>query len=93
LSYDLTMNVTGVAPGAIAGTTSYPSLKCGGQLQLTSASGVLSVYRERITSGPKGCGSGGTIYATVLGGFMSWRWVVPGITVLGVLGHPQKPGA
>jgi hypothetical protein len=53
---------------------------------------LLHVYRERITSGPKQCGGGGTIYATVLGGSMSWRWVATGIVVVGELDHLQRPG-
>jgi hypothetical protein len=91
-SYFVEMTVTGSTPGAIAGTISYPSLHCGGQLQLSSAQGILHVYRERITSGPKQCGGGGTIYATVLGGSMSWRWVATSIVVVGELDHLQKPG-
>lgn len=92
LSYFTEMTVTGSTLGAIAGTTSYPSLHCGGQLKLISAQGILHVYRERITSGPKRCSDGGTIYATVLGGSMSWRWVAPGIAVVGELDHLQRPG-
>ena len=91
-NYFVEMTVTGNSPGTIAGTISYPSLHCGGQLQLSSAQGFLHVYRERITSGPKQCGGGGTIYATVLGGSMSWRWVATGIVVVGELDHLQRPG-
>jgi hypothetical protein len=92
LNYDVEMNITGSTPGAIAGTIRYPSLNCAGQLQLTRAQGgVLYIYREHITSGGGSCSAGGTIYATVLGGSMSWRWVATGIEVSGELGHPQKP--
>ena len=91
-NYFVEMTVTGSRPGAMAGTISYPSLHCGGQLQLSSAQGILHVFRERITSGRKHCGGGGTIYATVLGGSMSWRWVATGIVVVGELDHLQRPG-
>ena len=91
-SYFVEMTVKGSAPGATAGTIDYPSLHCSGHLQLSSAQGILQVYREQITSGPSGCGTGGTIYAMVLGGSMSWRWVAPGIVVVGSLDHLQRPG-
>ena len=93
LGYFAQMTTTDSVPGASAGTTSYDSLHCAGKLTLTSAQGILHVYRERITSGVKQCGNGGTIYATVLGGEMAWRWVVPGIEVLGELDHLQRPGS
>src|ERR1019366_4518607 len=92
LSYDVEMTVTGKGPRASAGTISYPSLKCAGELQLLSAPGIFQVYRERITVGRKQCSTGATIFATVLGNYMSWRWVATGINVVGVLGHPQQPG-
>jgi hypothetical protein len=90
--YFVEMTVTGSTQGATAGTTSYPSLHCSGQLQLSSAQTILHVYQEQITSGRKQCGGGGTIYATVLGGSMSWRWVAAGIVVIGALDHLQRPG-
>jgi len=93
LAYFAQMTTIDSAPGASAGTTSYDSLHCAGKLTLTSAQGILHVYRERITSGVTQCGNGGTIYATVLGGAMAWRWIVPGIEVLGELDHLQRPGA
>ncbi len=92
LEYFAQMTTVDSTPGVSAGTTSYDSLHCAGKLTLTSAQGILHVYRERITSGVKECGNGGTIYATVLGGAMAWRWVVPGIEVLGELDHLQRPG-
>lgn len=99
LSYDVQMKVTGSTPGEVAGTIRYPSLSCGGQLQLSSAQDTRFVYRERITFGRKECFDGGTIFATVSGDSMSWRWVARGSEVLGVLSRsdssaaePQKPG-
>ncbi len=83
LGYFVQMTTTDSTPGASAGTTSYDSLHCAGKLTLTSAQGVVHVYRERITSGLRQCGDGGTIYTTVLGGAMAWRWVATGIEVLG----------
>ena len=98
LRYVVKMNVDviGRTPGKIVGTTLYPSLHCGGRLRLTGAEGIRYVYRERITFGPKSCGSGGTIFATVSGNSMSWHWVARGIEVAGTLRltglPPQKPG-
>ncbi len=93
LGYFVQMTTTDSTPGARAGTTSYDSLHCAGKLTLTSAQGVVHVYRERITSGLRQCGDGGTIYTTVLGGAMAWRWVATGIEVLGELDHLQRPGS
>jgi len=93
LGYFVQMTTTDGAPGASAGTTSYDSLHCAGRLTLTSAQGILHVYRERITSGIGQCGEGGMIYTTVLGGAMAWRWVATGIEVLGELDHLQRPGS
>jgi hypothetical protein len=90
--YFVEMTVKSSTPGATAGTTNYPDLHCSGQLQLSRAQGILHVYHEQITSGGQQCGSGGTIYATVLGGSMSWRWIATGIVVLGYLDHLQRPG-
>ena len=73
--YFTELTVTGSTQGAIAGKIDYPDLHCGGRLRLTNARGIVHVFREQITSGRANCGSGGTIYATVLGGAMSWRWV------------------
>jgi len=92
LEYFAQMTTIDSTPGASAGTTNYDSLHCAGRLTLTSAQGILHVYRERITSGVKQCGNGGTIYTTVLGGAMAWRWIAPGIEVLGELDHLQRPG-
>ena len=74
------------------GHAGYPDLNCGGELQLRSAHGTSYVYRERITSGRNNCSDGGTIFAKVSGSSMSWRWVVTGITVVAVLGHPGVTG-
>jgi hypothetical protein len=93
LSYFMEMTVKGTTPGAIVGTIDYPSLHCGGQLQLRSAQGILHVYRELITSGRQQCSTGATIYATALGGALAWRWVATGIVVVGELDHLQRPGA
>lgn len=96
LRYAVQMKVTGSTVGEVAGTIRYPSLSCGGDLQLSSAQGARFVYRERITYGRKECFDGGTIFATVSGDSMSWRWVARGSEVLGVLSRsstsePQKP--
>ena len=91
-SYFVEMTVTGSTPGVIAGTISYPNLPCSGQLRLLSAQGILHVYREEITSGRTQCSAGGTIYTTVLGGAMAWRWVATDIVVVGALDHLQRPG-
>jgi hypothetical protein len=98
LRYAVQMNIVGSTPGEIAGAIRYPSLSCGGQLQLSSAQNNSFVYRERITFGRSECFDGGTILATVSGDSMSWRWVARGSEVLGVLSRggattagPQKP--
>ncbi len=91
-SYFVEMTVTGSTPGVIAGTISYPNLPCGGRLRLLSAQGILHIYREEITSGRTQCSAGGTIYTTVLGGAMAWRWVAADIVVTGELDHLQRPG-
>jgi hypothetical protein len=85
LRYNVLMNVTSDAPGAVVGTTRYPSLACGGEIQLRGTQDTRYVYRERITFGRKLCFDGGTIFATVSGSSMSWRWVGRGSEVLGVL--------
>jgi hypothetical protein len=82
------MTVTADEPGAAAGRIRYPSLGCGGELQLRGTQDSRHVYRERVTSGRKRCYDGGTILASAARGAMSWRWVGRGIEVLGTL-HRQ----
>ena len=85
-SYPVIMIVKGDSPtGAIVGGIRYPSLACGGQLQLSRFQGASYVYREHIISGRKQCADGGTILANVSGNSMSWHWVARGVEVLGVL--------
>jgi hypothetical protein len=84
-SYPTAMTVTADDPGAAAGTIRYPSLGCGGDLQLLGVEASRHVYREHITSGRKRCYDGGTIFASVARGAMSWRWVGRGNEVVGVL--------
>ena len=86
-SYDVLMKVVGRRPGDIVGRIGYAPLNCAGELALISVHGASYVYRERILVGRKQCTSGGTIYTTVSGNSMSWRWVAGGVTVRGVLGR------
>jgi hypothetical protein len=90
--YFVEMTVTAGTVGSVAGEITYPSLNCGGTLQLLSIHGSSYVYREQINVGRSRCSSGGTIDATVTGASLSWRWTAPGIEVVGVFGHPQTPG-
>jgi hypothetical protein len=83
--YPTVMTVTADEPGAVAGTIRYPSLGCGGELQLRGTEASRHIYREHITSGRKRCYDGGTIFASVSRGSMSWRWVGSGNEVVGVL--------
>ena len=79
------MAVKATTTGTLVGRTVYPSLNCAGQLQLSSAHGTSYVFREQIFLGPKRCATGGTIFATVSGNSLSWRWVANGVQVVGVL--------
>ena len=83
--YPVEMTITSTDQGAAAGTVEYPTLSCGGELRLSRGSGQGYVFRERITSGRKQCTDGGAISATVSGDSMDWRWVGPGVEVLGTL--------
>ena len=84
-TYEVLMAVKGTATGTLIGRTSYPSLNCAGNLQLQSAHVNSYVFREQIYLGAKHCASGGTIFATVSGNSLSWRWIATGVRVVGVL--------
>jgi hypothetical protein len=84
-SYYVLMKVVGSKPGSVVGRIGYAPLNCVGELTLISVHGVRYVYRERIFVGRTRCESGGTIYVTVSGNSMSWRWLAAGVTVVGVL--------
>ena len=84
-TYEVEMAVKPTATGTLIGRTVYPSLNCAGNLQPRSAHGNSYVFHEQITVGRKQCSSGGTIFATVSGNSLSWRWVANGIQVVGVL--------
>ena len=84
-TYEVLMAVKATTTGTLVGRTVYPSLNCAGQLQLSSAHGTSYVFREQIFLGPKRCATGGTIFATVSGNSLSWRWVANGVQIVGVL--------
>ena len=71
------------------GSINYPSLKCGGKIQLVGEDGKTFTYRENITYGNDHCYDGGTIQITPspYGDPRSWnfRWEGSGVSVRGVL--------
>ena len=70
------------------GSIKYPSLKCGGRLQIIRDDGKTVSYRETISYG-KDCIDGGTIQISPSPygdrNSWNWRWDGDGITVRGVL--------
>jgi len=72
-SWSIAATIAAGEPGAVVGTITYPSLACGGDLVLRSASADSLVVRERITFGS--CVDGGII---TLGwrspGYLAYAW-------------------
>jgi hypothetical protein len=72
-SWSITAAITGGQPGAVVGTIAYPSLTCGGNLVLESATADSLVVRERITFGD--CLDGGMItFGWRSPGYLDYRW-------------------
>lgn len=76
------------------GSIRYPSLGCGGNLELIRVDGKAAWYRENLTSGKDKCIDGGTVQMRphALGDPNSWdwRWEGSGVTVRGVLSGSGK---
>ena len=90
-SWSVTAAITGGEPGAVVGTIAYPSLSCGGELVLRSATADSLVVGERITFG--GCIDGGIItFGWRSPGFLdySWRSEKEAITARGQLGPTNR---
>lgn len=90
-SWSISAAITGGQPGAVVGTIAYPSLTCGGDLVLQTATADSLVVRERITFGD--CLDGGTI---TLGwrppGYLHYRWRsdTGAVTARGQLGPANR---
>lgn len=84
MTFPMEMNLYGKV-----GNINYPTLSCGGNLQLIGGDGTAFWYREHITYGTKKCINGGTIelrrHALGDSRAWDWRWSGAGVSARGVV--------
>ncbi len=86
----LEMDINAATIGNVVGTIEYPSLRCGGELLLTSANEDRWTMRENITQGAGNCVDGGSITMEIReSGQAQWNWYDPQGT-LGAQGEVSR---
>jgi SH3 domain-containing protein len=88
----LEMDINAATIGNVVGTIEYPSLRCSGELLLTSANEDRWTLRENITQGRGNCVDGGSITMEIReSGQAQWNWYDPQGT-LGAQGEVYRRG-